>query len=303
MSTVVAKGVDYSTGPPPAQAVVDAGLSFVCRYVSVPDAGKNISATELSDMDAQGVGVVLVFEGVGAGRATRALAGRDAGWTDAVSARAQADSVGFPASRPIYFAVDFDVTPGQYATVDAYLQGVADVLGAGSVGVYGSHRYVMHAFDGGLVSYGWAADAWGGQLDDRAHLVQRVGAFSVAGVPCDVDEALRPDYGQHNYQPQEDDMALTEQVGTRPDGTPFTAKDVLENLYMALFYGGSDVPVPVVKMLADIHWKETANLDLTDRPVEGVDDQFGHVLNLEAKVDKLAGTVAMIAAKILGESA
>ena len=55
-------GVDYSTGPLPGATARANGLSFVCRYVSTPSNSKNLKASEVADLSANGIGIVVVFE-------------------------------------------------------------------------------------------------------------------------------------------------------------------------------------------------------------------------------------------------
>ena len=71
------------------------------------------------------------------------------------------------------------------------------MVGHARIGAYGSHRTITHLFDGGRIRYGWAAVAWGGTLDPRAHLCQ-YGGGTVAGVNVDWNRTVASDfdYGQ-----------------------------------------------------------------------------------------------------------
>ncbi|MFR0351777.1 glycoside hydrolase domain-containing protein [Streptomyces sediminimaris] len=202
-------GLDYAWSHPGGAAVKAAGKKFACRYLS-PDRSKNLSRAEADDLAAHGVSSVVVWEST----AKRPLSGKSAGAEDAKAAAAQAAACGMPSSRPIYFAVDFDATPGQQTAINAYLDGAASVLGRARVGVYGGYYVVKRALDGGHAKWAWQTFAWsGGQWDKRAAIRQGKQA-SIGGVSCDLNTALADDYGQWmpGITPQEDDMQLGDQV-------------------------------------------------------------------------------------------
>lgn len=194
-------GLDYSSGRPRASAVAAAGYGFVARYLSYAGNPKDLTAAELTDMQAYGIAVCLVYETT----AQRATAGYAAGVADAQAAQVEANSLGIGA-LPIYMAVDFDIA--DYATnssdslaklgpVGGYLQGAASVLGVRRTGVYGGYWTVKRALDAGLVTYAWQTQAWSGSLiDPRIHLYQRIGTVYVDGIACDVNEARAADFGQ-----------------------------------------------------------------------------------------------------------
>jgi len=191
---VTLQGVDYSTGPITAAQAKASGVSFICRYVSSPaEQWKNLKPSEVTDFLSNGVGLVVVFEEHPVGRP---LGGYTEGAANARSADAQVEALGI-AGCPIYFAIDFDATVNQLATIDAYIDGAASVVGHARIGAYGSHRTITHLFDGGRIRYGWAAVAWGGTLDPRAHLYQ-YGGGTVAGVNVDWNRTVASDfdYGQ-----------------------------------------------------------------------------------------------------------
>lgn len=101
----VLEGVDYSYSPPTVAQLKFAGKRFACRYISTPGHAKNLKAAEARDLQAAGLGVVLVGEI----SASRALGGFGQGKTDMTSWREQAWDLGAPRAVPIYMAVDFDV--------------------------------------------------------------------------------------------------------------------------------------------------------------------------------------------------
>lgn len=188
-------GVDYSAGPLTAAQVKAAGMAFVCRYVSSPGESKNLRPSEVADYLGNGVGLVVVYE---EHPVTRPLGGFAEGVADARSADAQVGALGLPGC-PVYFAVDFDAVPSQLPVIDSYIDGVVSVLGFARTGAYGSNRTITHLLDGGRIRYGWAAAAWGGTVDSRAHLYQTGGGI-IDGVPVDVDHTVSSDTNYGQYQ-------------------------------------------------------------------------------------------------------
>jgi hypothetical protein len=134
------------------------------------------------------------------------LGGHDAGRADATAAAAVAKSIGVPDTRPIFFSADWDASPAQQAVIDAYLTGVASVIGLARTGVYGSYYVCQRSLDNRTATWAWQAAAWsGGKVEPRAHIYQRIAGVTVSGVECDVNEARQlPDFGQHPFgqQPQ-----------------------------------------------------------------------------------------------------
>jgi hypothetical protein len=185
-------GVDLATPVTNPGAMKAAGVHFVCRYVSTPGNAKNLTKAEADALKAAGLDIVVVFETT----ADRALSGHAGGVADAHSARTQAHACGQPAGRPVYFAVDFDAA-GQTTHVNAYLAGVASVLGKTGTGVYGGLAAVKAALDAKVCTYAWQTYAWsGGVWDKRAQLQQYENGQTLAGHSVDYDRAMTTDYGQ-----------------------------------------------------------------------------------------------------------
>jgi hypothetical protein len=186
------KGIDYAWAHPGLPAIVEAGYSFVCRYLS-HDPGKNLSADETKALRAAGLDIVVVWEAT----ANRALEGAAVGASDAKTAMAQATAAGLPGTIPIYFAVDFDAQPAQQKAISAYFSAVGAVLGKSRLGVYGGLAVVGRLFDAKLVTYGWQTYAWSrGQWDARAQLRQVENGITVGGIGCDRDVAVKANFGQ-----------------------------------------------------------------------------------------------------------
>ena len=98
----MAKGCDWGYGKIPGHVLVDAGMSFVCRYLS-HSPGKNLTGEELLNLKASGLDVVLVWETT----ERRCTEGRQAGIDDATTALQMAKALSDDAST-IYFACDYD---------------------------------------------------------------------------------------------------------------------------------------------------------------------------------------------------
>lgn len=188
-------GLDYAGRSPGAAAVKAAGFGFVARYLS-RYTSKVITAGEYQDMTNNGVGVVLVFEDY----ANQALNGYNQGVSDAQFALAQARGIGWPEDRPIHFAVDFDISDAQKPIAGQYMRGVASVLGLGRTGAYGGYWWIKYCADNNLAAANarWQAVAWsGGNIHPTATLFQQLAGTVVNGTSCDINQALKADFGQN----------------------------------------------------------------------------------------------------------
>jgi Domain of unknown function (DUF1906) len=189
----MAEGIDYSYGSGlTANAMKAAGKHFAARYLANLPNSKCITGGEASNLLKAGVSVVLVWETV----ADRVLSGHGGGASDAREADRQARSLGM-GGIPLYFACDIDASPGQQAAINAYLDGVASVIGHNRTGLYGGYWPVKRAFDAGKIRYGWQTYAWsGGNLDKRAQLFQYRNAVKLGPADVDLDRSMATDYGQ-----------------------------------------------------------------------------------------------------------
>jgi hypothetical protein len=209
----VPEGIDYAFGRPSIAALKDAGVKFVCRYLSHSPT-KNLTPAEANGLSAAGIWIVVVWETT----AKRALDGYAGGALDAMDAQVMAQGCGMPAGRPIYFAVDWDASAGQQAAINGYLDGAASVLGRGQVGIYGGYGPVSRALDAGKATWAWQTYAWSGsRWDARAQLQQYSNDHTLGGVGCDYDRAEKSDFGQWRVgvtpTTREDDMAQVSSVG------------------------------------------------------------------------------------------
>lgn len=228
------RGLDYSAGVPKAAAVRGAGFDFVIRYVGTPGRRKNITAAEYRDMTGAGVSVALVFENW----AGDALAGRAAGARNARAALDDARSFGWPDDRPLYMAVDQDITTRE---PDAHRRRVPARRGRRTRASSGSGSTARPTSS--TVPTTTASPAGSGQskawsrkrVSPHAHVVQQTETVRVDGVECDVNTTDRPEFGQHP-RPQEQEV-----------------RNALLTVHGAVFHGGGDAgPVSIIKRLDDL---------------------------------------------------
>lgn len=198
-------GIDYSFGRPGGAAIAAAGYKFAVRYVPYPgDGGKGLTAVEKLDLDTHGIAIVMVFEST----AGRMFDGAPAGRFDARRSVDALAALGFPADRPVYFACDVDIVPGQFEYVDDYLLGCSQEIGLPLVGVYGEYDVIERCVVRGTATWLWQTYAWsGGRKHPARHIWQYNNGLVLNGAAVDLNEAYGTDYGQH---PVEDDMGLTE---------------------------------------------------------------------------------------------
>lgn len=184
------KILDYSFARPDVGRMVREGFGGVVRYIS-PNAPKNLSISERDALRAAGLAIGLVWEWY----AERPLDGRAAGHADAQAALNQANALGFPNDRPIYFAVDWDAREDQQGIINEYFAGVLEVLPKSRVGIYAGYHVVKRTLNAGLVEFAWQTYAWsGGQWDDRAQLRQVLNGQWNGSV--DFNESTKDDWGQ-----------------------------------------------------------------------------------------------------------
>jgi hypothetical protein len=188
----MAKGLDYSFGRPNLDTAKQQGYSFVARYLAVNGGSKLITKTEADQIRAHGLGLVLVYEQY----AGRAKEGRAAGKAGGQTALTQARLVGFPDTRPVYFAVDYNPTEANQGAIDEYLRGAADSIGANRVGVYGSYAVVERCFTSGSARFFWQTYAWSaGKVSTHTHILQYSNGQTVGGASVDLNESKQTDFG------------------------------------------------------------------------------------------------------------
>lgn len=193
--------LDYSAGRPGAAAIKAAGFAGALRYL--PKKGHSdvvaLSASEVADFRAHGLLLGLIYEDP---RADWMLGGFEVGRDRAEFALAQARALGLDQPRCIYLADDQPQSSSGVARVMQTLDGARSVLGL-ATGVYGFRATILAAMQQRKAFRFWQT----GRREDLVagcHLYQRSQTVTVAGVICDIDDVLQPDFGQHL---EEDDMA------------------------------------------------------------------------------------------------
>jgi hypothetical protein len=180
-------GVDIAWARPSVAQIKGVGAHWVARYLSA-DTSKNITAAEVRDYRAAGLGTVVVWE-TSAGRAT---AGYAAGQADARAAEVERKAVGLPADMPIHLAVDEDTS---WSSVAPYFSGAASVIGQARVGVYGGFK-VIEGAAAARYHYLWQTVAWSGGRWSGHATIRQSGGTTLAG-GADWDQAETPDFGQY----------------------------------------------------------------------------------------------------------
>lgn len=195
------EGVDYAFPPWPQPAGLwAAGKRFVVRYGGPGSSDKHLTRAELQQLLRAGLVVVANAEGAERGL----LGGREAGRKWAVLANRDFADLGMPASRPIYFSVDFDVRSWEWPRVAEALRGAGDVLGSDRVGVYGGANAVRWASRDRVANWFWQTYAWSGGLwVEGCQLQQYRNHVSLAGGQVDLCRAMTSDYGQWPHQGRE----------------------------------------------------------------------------------------------------
>jgi hypothetical protein len=196
----VSEGVDFAAPGPTPAGIVAAGKSFVGRYLS-DHAGDpfGLSASEAASYHAAGLDIVLLWE-IGA---DRAAGGAAAGKADATGAKAQLTALGAPDGVTVYFVCQDDGTPPPIASILAYLDAAAAVLGPSNVGAYagGTVLAKIHAARPRYRLWRAAATSWGAAPAGTALIQHATGSTSppappIDGHAVDLDRATVAEFGQ-----------------------------------------------------------------------------------------------------------
>ena len=136
---------------------------------------KTLTKAELTAIESAGLSVFVVFQHCGAQCVNFDLQNKETaekGRKDAEGAVRLAQELGQPAETPIYFAIDFDPTPGRdnplpaariWPSIEAYFDQVAEVLARTSwqVGVYGAGITCQRLKASGKAKYFWLSSSLG----------------------------------------------------------------------------------------------------------------------------------------------
>lgn len=179
--------LDVAWANPTAAQIKAAGAVGVIGYLS-NDPTKNLTPAQVSAYVLAGIRVGTVYETTQG----RALAGYAAGQADARSAEQQRIGLGLPPTLLHRAAVDTDTT---WASVAAYFEGWASIVGKTRVTPYGGYKITTGAYGYGL-RRAWQTLAWsGGKLDPNAALYQN-GKSALNGA-ADQNTILAADWGQY----------------------------------------------------------------------------------------------------------
>ncbi|MBU3706197.1 MAG: DUF1906 domain-containing protein [Mycobacterium sp.] len=197
--------LDYSAGVLKAADIKAAGALGAIRYVSDrrPGAqwmlGKPIQLPEARDLYQAGLKIVSNYQ-FGKQDTADWLGGQAAGVMHAKRGWELHTAAGGPVSAPIYVSIDDNPTLEQYTQqVAPYLRAWESVIGHQRVGIYGNSTTIEWALQDGLGSWFWQHN-WGspkGFVHPAAHLHQfEIDARRVAGVGVDLNDILKPQFGQ-----------------------------------------------------------------------------------------------------------
>lgn len=198
---IIDASMDVTASLPALKA---AGVDTVIRYLNPLDPGgeKNVKPDEARALAAAGVALALVCEVFGQpthrdplGGVCAAAGARDGKWC-----RDYMASLGPVPGAAVFFAMDWDASSSQIAhLVTPHFQAVHPFFADGTyrIGVYGSGNVCAAMLAASLADVDWLAQSkgWGGYAAREAESILLQGAATtVAGVPCDTDEA-RGDFG------------------------------------------------------------------------------------------------------------
>ena len=197
--------LDYAAGVIPAAAIRSAGAHGAIRYVSDRRPGgdwmlgKPIQLPEARDLYQNGLKIVSCYQ-YGKQDTADWLGGQNAGIEHAKRGWQLHVAAGGSFGAPIYASIDDDPSFDQYKQQEAhYLRGWETELGHQRVGVYANSKTIDWALQDGLGSYFWQHN-WGspkGFVHPAAHLHQvEIDKRSVGGIGVDVNEVLKPRFGQ-----------------------------------------------------------------------------------------------------------
>ena len=206
----VTYGADYSAReltPAELDAFTAYDIRFLIRYIGWPDNPKCIShypGAYQAHVNAGRV-VLLAAENTGSDPA----GGFSGGAVMAQRALSDANSIGYPATLPIFFCADGRLSSNNIPVEEAmsYLDGAASVVGHARTGAYGFRDFIEAAKAGGHASWLWlcgSAPTDAELAEGWPHFYQwNNGTIDPGGVAADLDwayagvlPALQPATGQ-----------------------------------------------------------------------------------------------------------
>ena len=196
---------DYAAGVLSAADIKAAGGLGAIRYVSDrrPGAqwmlGKPMLLDEARELYRAGLKIVSNYQ-FGKSSTADWLGGQEAGVSHAKRGWELHTAAGGPVAAPIYASIDDNPSYEQYKQqVAPYIRGWESVLGHQRVGIYANSETNEWALQDGLAAWFWQHN-WGspkGVVHPAAQLHQfEIDARSVAGVGVDLNNILKPQFGQ-----------------------------------------------------------------------------------------------------------
>lgn len=187
------EGVDFAFSNPSPGGLYAAGKRFAMRYVGPGTSPKHLTAAEANALKAAGLSLVTLVEGA----TGDPKGGFQVGVSHARSAVAMLKARGFPTDRPMYFAIDYDVSSTSWPAAREYLRGAGSVIGAGLVGIYGEYDAMGWAARDGVAAWFFQTYAWSsGRWYPGNHVEQYSNGRPLAGGTVDLCRSKKPDFGQ-----------------------------------------------------------------------------------------------------------
>ena len=231
-------GLDYAWDRPNQACLRQNGMSFVCRYISYDQTGKNLTRAEAAALHSNGLAIVVNWEW---GKYDPDD-GHGKGVTEARDAEHMAASLGVPDDVPIYFSVDFDARGQHLVNINNYFAGVKSVLGIARTGMYGGYDQCDYVYRRGNTRWLWQTYAWsGGRVHSAAHLYQYQNGVTICGARGDRDRALKPAYGAWGAGVAGVGAAIAGAVaGSTSDGWDYSAE--IAGTAASIVHLGSTIP-------------------------------------------------------------
>lgn len=218
-SAAGAKLIDFSDRLVPVDQIAAAGYAGAVVYVAASRPGANfdfkpVTRDYADALRTAGLDVVSNFQYGKPGWPTPSdyTRGYDGGVADAHTAMDLHAAAGGPASAPIFFSIDEDISADTWKTVALqWFRGINSVVGIERTGIYGSANACSLAIADNVIGHSstaghrwaWQARAWSrGEREPSAVLFQSVvytasspGAL-IGDIHVDEDDVLAADFGQ-----------------------------------------------------------------------------------------------------------
>lgn len=200
------KGIDCATpiNQDSACRLVSEGVLFVGRYL-VPDypslQWKRLTAEEVQACTDNGIKVMSIFE-MSSGDMKNG-----SGTEHGALAFKEAQAIGQPLGKPIFFTVDFEATEEDFATIEQYLRAAKEQIPGYKIGIYGSFFVVEEMSRRGAADYFWQTYAWSnGNIPNVAHVYQHQNDTTLAGLSVDIDDFYTDEvtWNYNTHEPKEE---------------------------------------------------------------------------------------------------